>query len=185
MKVLVKTIRSTGNPYQNLSFQFTDSVTGFVYGNELGYGYWPFLFKTTDAGLHWNRLLFKPIEDGVPIYKDNFYMFNKNEGILIYNTNNIKRLLNGKYVTKLQYYLTQDGGKTWKQKSKRLKTRNIHLENNPRYMQCSFTMKGEVFITILNAPWTMPKGKRLAKDRISLQLNSKDFGKSFEEIVVE
>lgn len=174
-------IYSTGNPKAELHLQFTDSLNGFIFGNEMGYGYWPFLFKTTNGGKNWERKLFKPSEGGVPILKDNFFMFDTQRGILIQNRNNVKQLLNGKTKVSLVYYLTKDGGETWTEKSFPLKTRNIRLENSEYFLKCAYTKNGEINIQVLRPPWASPKGKREAKDRITVTLNSKDYGLSFVE----
>ena len=178
-------VYSTGNPTEELHFQFTDSKNGFIYGNEMGYGYWPFLFKTSDGGRHWNRILFKEVQSGTELFKDHFYMFDKQRGILIHNVDNVKRKL-GKEIKYFQYYLTNDGGSTWTKRTFRLKqAKGLRIENNPYFMNCSFNNKGEVEVQILRPPWAVAEGKRKVKDRLSLLLKSEDFGKNFKETVPE
>lgn len=176
-------IRSTGNPKENIHLFFTDAQHGFIYGNEMGYGFWPFLFKTDDGGKHWERKLFKPYQGGTEINQDNFYMFDNKRGILIYNTDNRVKFVEG---TKqyFKYYITDDGGDTWKKKKLKLKhAQGLRIENNHYFMHCSFTSKGEVTAKILRAPWASARGKREIKDRIRLIISSKDFGHHFAETI--
>lgn len=178
---LDSTFQNTGNPKENLSFQFLNPKTGFAYGNEVGYGVWPFLYKTTDGGETWTNLFFEDHQYGDPLMKEHFFMFDENRGILIQKhwvkTNFLLRAPNGRFY----YYITKDGGQTWKKKSKKLKTMNPRYENDDHFLKCEFNSKGEVSIYILRPPWASGPDKREIKERILLELRSDDFGNHFSE----
>ncbi len=174
-------IYSSNNYYEHINMQFVSEKIGFIYGNEQGYGQWPFLFKTIDGGQHWKRLLFEPYELGINIAADHFYMFNEQQGILIYNYNKQDRLT-FQTNTKLRYLLTQDGGDTWKEYTKKLSRKNVTVTNIYYRLNCTYNSNGQVKVNILRAPWEAAKGKRSIKDRTIIILESNDFGRKFKEI---
>lgn len=174
-------LHSTGNPIENLSFQFLDDKIGFAYGNESGYGVWPFLFKTENGGQSWQRQLIAPKEYGPQLGKQTFYMFDKKNGILLYNHDNTSRTLSGKYKVDFEYYITNNGGETWRKKSISLKKAgNLRVENSAYFLQCAYQPTGQATINILAAPWQAAKGKRSIQDRIRLILQSEDYGRHFD-----
>jgi hypothetical protein len=179
---LKKVVASTGNPVEHIHFQFLDKNLGFIYGNEVGYGIWPFLAKTTDGGTSWQKVLFEEKEYGPQLLQQNFYMFNQKRGILIYGSTIMDKLLQKKQRV-FQYYLTQDGGSTWKLHGKKLKIINRHarLENSENFQHCEFDSTGVVKVFVLRAPWNTLSGKRSIEDRKEYLLFSDDFGKHFNE----
>lgn len=179
-------IGSTGNPKENLNFQFLTDKTAFVYGNEQGYGIWPFLYKTTDGGISWQKLLFEKREYGATINKDNFFMFDDKRGILVYNTDGFPWRKKKKRKPQFKYYITTNGGKSWKKKSKTLKhAHGLRIQNIAYEMQCRYTPDGTVEIKLMKAPWEAVSGKRSVDDRTRVILTSNDFGKSFDEKAVK
>jgi hypothetical protein len=176
-------VYSTGNPLENISMQFATEQLGFIVGNEMGYGYWPFVFRTTDGGLTWERQLFKDHEYGAPIYKEHFNMFNKQQGILIHNTDPIDRIRSDKKGLFLRYYLTKDGGKTWHKKKVKIAAKVIYrVENNPAFLHCTYEPNGKITVLILKAPWDAVSGKRSVADRTLMTLVSEDYGETFSKI---
>lgn len=179
----ITNLESTGNPVQHIGFQFVTEQIGFVYGNEMGYGIWPFFIKTVDGGKTWERLLFEKREYGAPIMPEYFHMFDEKRGILIYN---YKRgpdsfILNAE--KRLRYYITKDGGNTWKSRTKKIKN-NVRISNEEHRLSCSYDDDGKVTLKILKTPWEAASGKRSLEDRTILELISNDFGKRFIETLI-
>ncbi len=181
---LDKEFVSTGNPKENLSFQIVDNVTAFAYGNEVGYGIWPFLYKTSDGGKSWQKIFFSEKQYGEPIMKEHFYMFDKSRGILIHRYAPKKSKffdLESPKKNTFTYFLTKDGGETWKRKYIKLNSKWLRYENHEQVMLCSYAPQGEVVITILQPVWNAIQNKRSIEDRKLYELRSEDFGKHFSQ----
>ena len=97
-----------------LNVQFVDRQVGFLYGFELGYGYFPFLFRTADGGRSWTSSA--PHKKGdpgwsYPFRRSDFFMFDGSRGIA---------LTGGNDDTGLRYFITTDSGVSWTKKEFKL-----------------------------------------------------------------
>jgi hypothetical protein len=119
----------------SLNIQYLNDTLWYLYGTVVGYWSYPFIFKTTNAGKSWQKILdIMPIPwNCIPLWakdfvvyrtldKNLFHMFNSSEGIWIVTLKNHRII----------YRLTNDGGLTWKNKSAKLK--NISAENDGYYL---------------------------------------------------
>lgn len=158
-------IYTMSNPIEALFMKFISVNTGFIYGYEHGFGYFPILYKTTDAGKTWARVLFEKNETLCPLYKDSFHMFNQKQGIAIVNP---IFLLSKKEYSKnnFDYFITNDGGLTWEKKSLVLKAQNIEISNFNGSIKTFFKKNGTVISIISNIKNT-------------IVLRSDDFGATF------
>lgn len=172
---LNKHVYSIGNPITMLYIHFISVNTGFVYGYESGYGEFPMLYKTTDGGKTWNRRLFKEQESLCSINEDNFHMFNQKQGIMIVNPSFYiadEKKYNEQH---FDYFITNDGGLTWKKKKVDLTSYNIYVHNREHndyayytseWMKNMYKKEGTIVSIISN------KNKTIV-------LCSDDFGESF------
>ena len=145
--------------------QFINTQIGYLYGYDIGFAYYPFVFKTIDGGKHWERIIFAEEASGFPLSSGNFHMFSEEKGIFVYDWSNI---------SELTYFTTKDGWKT--KKEIKLKTMINSSKNEMDYndpINCSFGKNGEVTIK-LNAY------NSDSYDDNSIFLISKNFGESFK-----
>jgi hypothetical protein len=182
-----KVIYSTGNPIERFNFCFVNKEVGFLYGHEVGYGIWPFLFRTSDGGLHWERKVFDAKENGPQLHRQNFFMFDERRGILIAGGGDMMKDLLGKKQKDFQYYTTSNGGNTWHLHKKRLKVipASARIENYDMVQHCTFDSTGKVDVYVLTEPWNTGAGKRSIEDRKRYRIYSEDFGKSFSEEILK
>ncbi|MFZ5471610.1 MAG: WD40/YVTN/BNR-like repeat-containing protein [Myxococcota bacterium] len=142
----------------SISIQFVSPTTGFLYGYTTGYGYFPFLYRTADAGKTWQRLALSRGADP-RLRRNNFFMFDDKRGIVLTNWD--------------VYFITQDGGVTWSQRQFMLKpVRNGHLE--PFY-----TTSGQVTVVIRHPDYPSRDSEAHRQVRV---LRSDDFGATFREL---
>lgn len=162
-----------GNLLSEINIFFVDESLGFIYGYITGFAHYPFLFKTEDAGKTWNATGFNtyPYEDfiiGTPLRKSDFFMFNKEQGILLCNWG-------GEPI--LKYKLTNDGGETWESKSYELNEKDFRILNAPEYLSAIYSVNGEVTIIIQNRDFDMGRNNKVAIIR------SSDFGETFANVL--
>lgn len=157
-------IRSTGNPINNISMQFVDAKTGFIYGNEVGYGIWPFVFKTTDGGTSWERVALDAKTYGPEIARDQFRMVDCNNGILLGNQQG---------ETTITWHTTSDGGDTWKEHSLKPGKPYDRIRGS-LHIALSDEATGAVTLEYREPKWRKPEADFL------FRLQSMDFGKTFE-----
>lgn len=150
---------------RNIEINFLDEETGFLYGHQRGYGFYPFMYKTTDGGASWRGIpqsnQFGPIDDA------GLYMFDQQRGILIPQWRDL---------SKLKYFLTEDGGETWQKKEVRTLSKRRAYSSYKVNVIMSFNEEGEVCLSFIRA-------KRQDWD-YNLVLYSSNFGKSFKTIKV-
>jgi len=155
---------SSGNPIQRIHIQFLNQQTGFLCGYESGYGYYPFVFKTSDSGQHWKRVLFEKSDWGCPLRPSDFFMFDVNRGIVVANWHN---------VNSLDYYLTNDGGETWKKNKFRMRDSGVEIKNHDAYLKTVFSADGQITCLV------MDPDLEYGVNTTAFILKSDDFGKSF------
>ena len=146
--------------------KFISVNTGFIYGYESGYGEFPLLYKTADAGKTWKRTLFKEGESLSTIDEDDFHMFNQKQGIMIVNPiyYNSKTKYN---VNQFDYFITKDGGLTWEKKIVDLTKVNVTISNYNDDVQNIYKKEGTIISIISDTEKT-------------IVLRSNDFGESFK-----
>jgi photosystem II stability/assembly factor-like uncharacterized protein len=160
-------LKSSGNPIENIDIHFLDKQYGFVFGNEVGYAFYPFILKTENGGKTWQRQLFSNGAIGSPILSDNFFMFDKQKGITIANWGD---------ESKFNYYITEDGGKTWKNKSFDISDKEFRVLNAPNIQKVIFNQSGEVTVILFDFDL------QRFRDNKVMFFKSKDFGNTFEMI---
>lgn len=164
--VLNEHIRSNSNPIEALYMQFISVNTGFIYGYEHGFGFFPKLYKTVDGGKTWNSVLFEAIKPICPLSKSSFHMFNQKQGIIIVNP--AKYQVGKEYhQNHFDYFITNDGGLTWEKKSLDLTNQNIEVVNYEDSIQSIFKQNGTIVSII-------------SKDDKTVVLRSDDFGATFK-----
>lgn len=105
-----------------------DDRTFYLYGTRMEYAYYPFIYRTTDAGITWQTVYQTwPDHYDKPLLKDRFCMLNQHRGIWILSVN--KRWV--------RYRLTRDGGFTWKEKRKRVRSTAFKVED-----YCGIVLRG-------------------------------------------
>lgn len=153
----------------NYSIWFVNRNLGFFYGFIMAEKFFPFLYRTEDGGKSWNLVLGSE-KGGFQFERHEFMMFNERQGIAFYTDNSTKNLLKRvvlKHNKRLRYYLTDDGGITWKYKKKRLKRVRLYKTiKNESCIQPTGTIEFKCI--------TRKEGKP------DLVLRSTNFGKSFK-----
>jgi hypothetical protein len=150
--------------FYNFNLQFLNQDLGFLYGYEVGFGYFPFLLKTTDGGQSFQRVLFKKGKGRCPFLKHSFFMFDKQNGIAI--TNWASKAI-------FHYQITSDGGDTWEKRAFDTGRSDITVYNADRRLTSVFTVDGEITTVIASSTESLStKGKDLV-------LKSEDFGETF------
>ena len=109
-----------------------------------------------------------PAADSGPkvlLIEDNFFMFDSNRGILIYNWNS---------ESIFHYYTTDNGGEDWVHRTTNTKDKDIRIIDHEEFMTTIFSIEGTVTTTIL-----VPN---FDEDTVveAMVLHSKNFGKSFK-----
>lgn len=147
---------------ESLFIHFLDTATGFIYGNCLGYGLNPFVIRTEDGGITWQKL------DGMPynteLRVNHFKMFNRYLGfILIPQYMNLNDNI-------INYYITKDGGKYWEPQTFKFSQPGYCSET----CEMQITDAGTITLTV-----TMHniKNRTIVKTVI---LQSQDYGASFK-----
>lgn len=139
---------------------FQDSVSGYVYGNMLGYGTFPFIIRTTNGGITWHKAIELPYSAN--IHPEYFYFRGAYGFILLPVYSELSN-------NKLGYFYTRDGGNSW--------NKGTHTIQMPGYTVEGWQMQvsdgGLTSVTLdlhNNKNWQLKK-------RIILQ--SKNYGESF------
>jgi hypothetical protein len=154
-----------GNPVTEMNILFVNRYLGFLYGNLTGYMFYPFLFRTEDAGKTWQRI--KLNTAGTPFRKSDFFMFNETRGIQFNNWNSEPII---------KYSLTSDGGKTWKNRTFKISRNDFRLLNAAPYLSEIYSTDGSVTLILTNPD---EKTGKISKTAI---IHSTDFGETFKEI---
>lgn len=158
-------LMSSGNPIENINIHFLDAQYGFIFGNECGYAFYPFILKTENGGKSWKRVLFEKGTIGPPLISDNFFMFDKDKGITIGNWND---------ESKFTYYLTTDGGESWKKKAFNIKNKDFRTMNVSRLQSVVFNESGKITVILFDIDLQQHR------DNSVMILKSSDFGRNFE-----
>jgi photosystem II stability/assembly factor-like uncharacterized protein len=157
----------SGNPLTEINIHFTDPKTGFLYGYETGYGYLTFLFRTEDGGKTWKRIILDDIGYSSQLSRNDFFMFNTKQGIIISL---------GNFPVEFHYFLTSDGGKTWQEHQSTLPDKDMMLTNGEDYLKASFSSDGKVTVMIIDP---VDYNSNITKTFV---LQSSNFGESFHEM---
>ncbi|MBO6515828.1 MAG: hypothetical protein JJ975_04680 [Bacteroidia bacterium] len=160
-------VASTDRSLRAIHLNFLSPSTGFVYGYQSGYGHTPFIFKTNDSGKHWKRVLFEKSEWAAPLRKDDFFMFNDKQGIVMCNLHNVKSLV---------YYLTNDGGITWEKQKFRMRETTLKIKNDDAYLSTICSSNGKVTCVVKEPDLNYGRNTRV------YILRSDDFGSTFRII---
>ena len=145
-----------------------DSTTAYVYGVEMGYGSFPFVMCTENAGGSWEAVLFETDNERVAnmnfqMVPNSLIMFTRDHGVLMQIQNN------GRNQSVLLVLETQNGWRTYKQREVKLKSASTdHMEQ----LSFHYFLDGTIEI-------------HLGRRSPSVLFQSIDKAKSFKRIVVE
>ncbi len=156
-----------GGSNEQIHISFVNRQLGFVFGHSMEYGFWPFVFRTADGGISWQRVAFEKGEYGTPLYYQHFFMFNERQGILLQNWSS---------PGKLHYLLTNDGGITWKKRSFKLRNTDMLVRNEGGGISAYYSADGIATVVIVQLDHDLRKNNRVAVVR------SENFGADFHEL---
>jgi hypothetical protein len=139
---------------------FINDLTGFL--TECGgcYGYYNYLFRTTNRGLTWKKIAVGN-EWVSNLNNKTFYMFNEQQGIIVWG-------INGDV---FEYSITHDGGASWERKD--IKFENVFYRKTS---SIDFSSDGQVTI-VFNEPYLLESERKR-----TLVIQSNDYGKSFHKM---
>lgn len=139
---------------------FMNRDQGFIYGNRMGYGFNPFVLRTTNGGVSWHKMDSLPMN--TELWKDNFFIYQKRGFMLLTQYWNL-------YDGKIEYYLTNNFGASWERKVIKIKDADYSIY----HCDIQFSRTGLITITA---------HMRKKKDHSSLKrilLQSQDYGENF------
>lgn len=151
---------------ESLSVHAVDSATLYIYGLEMGYGAFPFMIRSTDAGQSWEPVLFTSSGDRIDnmamrMRRNSLVMFNAQEGVLMY-------LKQQKNKAKLVVRYTSDAWSTYKEKTIDLGELSTSASYNIIYQHYA---DGVIELTFDNQP--------------GLVFQSTDGARSFQKLLIE
>ncbi len=157
--------RSAYDHWEMPEIEFVNRKVGFLYGNSLMYGYYPFVYRTEDGGHTWSFFTAGDLMHG-----ENFmgpqlthlHMFDDKHGIILWRMG----------VTEQQYSLTSDGGVTWQLHDFRLSA----LRRSGILSHVEFT--GEAGVTLVYLVTNLA-GRSDTDTEI---MKSENYGKSFRRL---
>ena len=127
-----------GWPTQSVNIFFVNENLGFLYGSTIGYGYCSYMFRTSNGGKNWQTVYLDHKDRVAPSFREALFMFDENRGMAL------AYILEGK----LHYYLTSDGGLTWKRQ--KIKVSDIKFASNSHdvdgYLKPYYSINGSVLL---------------------------------------
>lgn len=160
----VNKVLPKGPDMYDISLLFIDRSVGFIYGYSENEARNPFLFRTEDGGHTWQTVFANTA--GTPFRRRDFWMFTELKGIILNNLNSEPNF---------NYLLTEDGGKTWQQKSFKISRDDIRISNKGQMLDAFYT-SSSITVSLKNPDPLHPNGVR------QLMIQSTDFGHSFVEL---
>ncbi|MFM2017726.1 MAG: Photosynthesis system assembly factor [Bacteroidota bacterium] len=145
--------------------EFVNRKIGFLYGNSLMYGYYPFVYRTEDGGHNWTFYTVGDLKKDASLMGPaltHLHMFDDKHGIILWQMG----------VTQQFYSLTSDGGATWQQHEFRLSG----LCKSGRLSHVAFA--GESGITLVYLVTNIVGGS----DNDTEIMKSDDYGKTFRRL---
>lgn len=135
----------------NLNMHMVDSATFYLYGEEMGYGFFPFVFRSTDAGQHWERVLFVTNDEILDrmdfrMVENSLVMFDSLHGVLMQAQVGKGDKLH------LKILETKDGWKTTRERKIQLADLPASFLNKLEY---SFLLNKEIEIMAVGHPDTL------------------------------
>ncbi len=152
---------------QSLSMFALDSSNLYVYGTEMGYGFFPYMFITTDGSKSWQPILFTTDDMRIgrmdlSMEKGTVHMYSEQEGIIM-------QVVRFRDTYELVVLRTEDGWKTYKERRHEIKGLAFS-----RLRKFTYNVYADGVIEVTND-----------RNPINLIFQSTDHGKSFNPLMVE
>jgi hypothetical protein len=144
-----------------LFIQFLNDSTWYIFGNRVEFAFYPYIFRTTNAGISWEPLVQTwPEQSNITKMSSLFRMYDVTHGIWVI----------GLESNKLKYRITEDGGYTWEYKQIRLKRLYKRIGMHTHIQMSTTNNSTTIF---LNNTTVFRNGNRYV---------SKNFGQKFRKV---
>lgn len=137
---------------------FINRNLGFMYGTEMSYAFYPYVYRTEDGGKSWKLFTSKELGAQLPLNGQSFHMYNEKDGIIVW----------GSQPDKLLYSLTADGGLSWQANTR-------WIGKGARLDDITYTINGVTLTYSVNG------GPEKTPEK-TIVIRSTDYGKSFMEL---